>query len=139
MRLSALQARRRFASSPVARLATVRPDGAPHVVPVVFALEDEVVSIAVDHKPKRSTRLQRLVNLRAEPRCSLLADHYDDDWTRLWWARADGDAEVVDEPAPDHPGLQALAARYPAHREQPPSGPLILVAVHRWWGWAATA
>lgn len=139
MRLSPAQARHRFAASPVARLATVRPDGAPHVVPVVFALEDEVVSIAVDHKPKRSTRLQRLANLRAEPRCSLLVDHYDDDWSHLWWVRADGDAEVVDEPAPDHPRLQALVRRHPPYRDRPPAGPLILVEVRRWSGWAATA
>jgi PPOX class probable F420-dependent enzyme len=103
MRLTAHEARRRFAASPVARLATVRPDGTPHLVPVVFALVGDVVTTAVDHKPKRSTSLQRLANLRAEPRCSLLVDHYDDDWTRLWWARADGRAEVVDDPATTTP------------------------------------
>lgn len=139
MRLSVEEARRRFATSPVARLATVRPDGAPHVVPVVFALDGDVVTIAVDHKPKRSSRLQRLVNVRAEPRCSLLVDHYDHDWARLWWVRVDGAAAVVDEPSASHPGLRALVDRYPAYRDRPPTGPVIEVAVRRWSGWAAAA
>ena len=96
-------ARRRFAAARFARLATVRPDGSPHIVPVVFAVDGDVVWTAVDDaKPKRSPRLQRLANLRAEPRCALLVDHEDDDWTRLWWVRADGVAEIVD--AADHPG-----------------------------------
>lgn len=137
MRLGAHEARRRFAASPVARLATVRPDGSPHLVPVVFALVGDVVTTAVDHKPKRSTRLQRLDNLRAEPRCSLLVDHYDDDWTHLWWVRADGTAEVVEEPPDDHPGVVALARRHPAYRDRPPSGALIRIEVARWAGWAA--
>jgi PPOX class probable F420-dependent enzyme len=129
--------RRRFASSPVARLSTVRPDGAPHVVPVVFALAGDTVFSAVDAKPKRSTHLQRLANLRAEPRCALLVDHYEDDWRRLWWVRADGVAEVVDAPA-RHPGIQALVQRFPQYRDEPPSGPLVVVTVHRWTGWTSS-
>ncbi|MGY1594506.1 TIGR03668 family PPOX class F420-dependent oxidoreductase [Geodermatophilus sp. SYSU D00708] len=131
--------RNRFASSPVARLATVRPDGAPHLVPVVFALVDGVVYSAVDAKPKRSPRLQRLANVRAEPRCALLVDHYEDDWSRLWWVRADGTAEVVDEPAAAHPGLAALVDRHPQYREEPPAGPLLVVTVQRWSGWSGTS
>ncbi|MGY1624133.1 TIGR03668 family PPOX class F420-dependent oxidoreductase [Geodermatophilus sp. SYSU D00965] len=131
--------RNRFASSPVARLATVRPDGAPHLVPVVFALVDGVVYSAVDAKRKRSPRLQRLANVRAEPRCALLVDHYEDDWSRLWWVRADGTAEVVDEPAAAHPGLAALADRHPQYREEPPAGPLLVVTVQRWSGWSGTS
>jgi PPOX class probable F420-dependent enzyme len=129
--------RSRFASSPVARLATVRQDGGPHVVPVVFVLVGDRVFSAVDAKPKRSTQLQRLANLRAEPRCALLVDHYEDDWRRLWWVRADGVAEVVD--APDgHPGIQALVQRFPQYRDEPPSGPLVVVTVHRWTGWTSS-
>ena len=109
--------RRRFASSAVARLATVRPDGAPHVVPVVFALAESTVYSAVDAKPKRTSRLQRLANVRVEPRCALLVDHYEDDWSRLWWVRADGTAEVV---------------------EQPPTGPLLVITVEQWSGWSST-
>ena len=130
--------RRRFASSPVARLSTVRPDGAPHVVPMVFTLVGDTVFSAVDAKPKRSTALQRLTNVRAEPRCALLADHYEADWNRLWWVRADGVATVVDEPDAGHPGLAALVERHPQYRVQPPAGPLVVVTVERWSGWSST-
>lgn len=131
-------ARRRFAASPVARLATVRPDGTPHIVPVTFAVEDDRVYTAVDRKPKRSQRLQRLDNLRHQPRCSLLVDHYEADWTNLWWVRADGDASVVEDPDPAHPGLVLLARRYPLYENAPPEGPLVVVEVTRWRGWAAS-
>jgi PPOX class probable F420-dependent enzyme len=131
--------RRRFASSAVARLATVRPDGAPHLVPVVFALVDSTVYSAVDAKPKRSTRLQRLTNVRGEPRCALLVDHYEDDWSRLWWVRADGTAAVVEEPPATHPGLAALAQRHPQYREEAPRGPLLVVTVRQWSGWSSTS
>ena len=132
------EARTRFGGSPVARLATVRPDGGPHLVPVVFALVDDVVYSAVDAKPKRSPQLQRLANVRSEPRCALLVDHYDDDWRRLWWVRADGRGEVVDVLRAGHPGIQALVQRFSQYRDEPPSGPLLVVTVHRWTGWTSS-
>ena len=131
--------RRRFGSSPVARLSTVRPDGGPHVVPIVFALVGDTVFSAVDAKPKRSRHLQRLANVRANPRCALLVDHYEDDWRRLWWVRADGTGEVVAAPSGEHPGIRALVQRFPQYRDEPPSGPLLVVTVHRWTGWTSTA
>ena len=131
--------RGRFASRPVAHLSTVRPDGGPHVVPVVFALVADTVYSAVDAKPKRSRRLQRLANVRADPRCALLVDHYEDDWRRIWWVRADGRAEVVEEPSPAHPGIQALVRRFPQYRRDPPSGPLLVVTVERWSGWSGAS
>ena len=130
------QARRRFAASPVARLATVTPSGAPHVVALTFALNGDVVWWAVDAKPKRSRALQRLANIAAEPRVSMLVDHYDDDWRSLWWVRADGEAR----PALPHEGaaaLELLAARYPPYRATPPAGPFIRVDVHRFTWWSA--
>jgi PPOX class probable F420-dependent enzyme len=130
--------RRRFASSPVARLATVRPDGGPHVVPLVFALVDDTVYSAVDAKPKRSRVLQRVANVRADPRCALLVDRYDDDWRRLWWVRADGRCEVVAAPSGTHPGIRALQQRFGQYIEDPPAGPLLVVSVDRWTGWAAS-
>jgi PPOX class probable F420-dependent enzyme len=131
--------RRRFAASRVARLSTLRPDGGPHAVPIVFALVGDTVFSAVDAKPKRSTNLQRLTNVRADPRCALLVDHFEDDWSRLWWVRADGTAEVVDAPTVEHPGIQALVQRFPQYRDEPPSGALLVVAVQRWTGWASTS
>ena len=137
--MNTAELRRRFAASPVARLSTIRPDGAPHVVPIVFALVGETVYSAVDAKPKRSRDLQRLANVRAEPRCALLVDHYEDDWRRLWWVRADGIGKVVAAPAGEHPGIQALVERFPQYRDEPPSGPLLVVTVQRWSGWASTS
>ena len=125
----------RFASVDVARLATAGPDGAPHLVPIVFALlagGDEIV-FAVDHKPKRSRALRRLANIAADPRVSVLADHYEPDWSRLWWVRADGVARVLGTyPA----GRDALVARYPQYRATPPAGPFVAIAVTAWTAWA---
>ena len=90
MRLDPLRARGLFGAAEVARLATVAADGAPHLVPVCFALAGDVVYSAVDGKPKRTPDLARLANIAAEPRVALLADHYEEDWTRLWWVRVDG-------------------------------------------------
>jgi PPOX class probable F420-dependent enzyme len=131
------EARRRFAASRHAVLATVRLDGSPHLVPVVFALLDEVVHTAIDHKPKRSRQLQRLANLEHEPRCSLLVDRYDDEWSQLWWVRADGQAEIMPMPDLDDPGAAALIERYAGYRTRPPTGPLVRITIMRWSGWAA--
>jgi PPOX class probable F420-dependent enzyme len=121
----------RFAAARVARLATVTPDGAPHLVPIVFALVGDVVHTAVDAKPKRHRALQRLVNIAHEPRVSVLADHYDEDWSALWWVRADGTATVATEPEP------ALVAKYPQYRDVALPGPFLRIVVHRWAAWSA--
>ena len=123
-----------FAGARVARLATVDDTGAPHLVPIVFALVGDVIYSAVDDKPKRHRRLRRLVNVAHEPRVSVLADHYDDDWTRLWWVRADGTAAVLPDSGD---GLAALAARYPQYTAVPPAGPFLRIEVHRWSCWSA--
>jgi PPOX class probable F420-dependent enzyme len=146
MRLDAADARQRFASVPVARLATAGPDGRPHLVPFTFALGspagrdpgagDRIYS-AVDAKPKSSTDLRRLRNIKANPRVAVLADHYQDDWGGLWWARADGLATILDEPATMAAALALLARRYPQYRARPPGGPVISIQVARWTGWAA--
>jgi PPOX class probable F420-dependent enzyme len=128
------EARARFAAARVARLATVRPDGAPHLVPVVFVLEGDTVWLAVDEKPKRHRRLQRVVNIRAEPRVSLLADSYDEDWNRLWWVRADGRARIVGEGHELERAVSLLLDRYPQER-RPPKGPALAVDVERWRRW----
>ena len=124
----------RFAAARVARLATVDPGGAPHLVPIVFAVAGDVIHTAVDAKPKRHRRLRRLANIAHEPRVSVLADHYAEAWSQLWWVRADGVA-TVRETAPD--AVAALAARYPQYRDAPPAGPFIAVQVRRWSAWAA--
>lgn len=141
-RMNEGEARRLFADARVARLAGVRPEGRPHLVPVTFALWDDTVVTAVDHKPKRTHELQRLANIRAHPAVCLLADAYDEDWGELWWVRADGTARIEDPPghppgaAPRlHPAVAALRAKYPQYARTPPDGPVILVTVERWQGW----
>jgi PPOX class probable F420-dependent enzyme len=137
--MEADEARRRFAAARVARLATADAEGVPHVVPVVFAVEGDTVVVAVDRKPKRTTALKRLANVRANPRVALLADHHsDEDWDALWWVRADG-AGTVHEPgerAAVH-AVELLKERYPQHRAEPPEGPVLTVDVTRWSGWSA--
>jgi PPOX class probable F420-dependent enzyme len=144
MRLDTGAARRLFAGTSVARLATVTPAGHPHLVPVTFVLDSQPgqpdrVYTAVDAKPKTTTRLQRLRNIQAHPRVALLADHYADDWAQLWWVRADGQAAVLEDAAGLAGPLRLLAARYPQYAVQPPAGPVIVVRVDRWTGWAAAA
>jgi PPOX class probable F420-dependent enzyme len=137
VRLDPAEARDLFASAPVARLATVRPDGSPHVVPVCFALVGDVVYTAVDHKPKATADLARLRHIAAEPRVALLADRYDDDWSRLWWVRVDGEAAVVDSAYERDRALAALGAAYPQYAARPPQGPVIAIRPRRFRGWRA--
>jgi PPOX class probable F420-dependent enzyme len=132
------EARARFEKAPVARLATVGADGAPHLVPVTFALDGDAIVTAVDGKPKRGTPLRRFENVSANPRVSLLVDAYDADWTRLWWARADGRASIVADGAELEGALAALRARYPQYATVALTGPAIVIAVDRWSGWSAT-
>jgi PPOX class probable F420-dependent enzyme len=111
---------------PVARLATIRPDGSPRVVPICFALEGEALYTAVDEKPKSTRHLARLADIERDPRVEVLIDHYDDDWKELWWVRLRGRARVI---GADERALALLTAKYPQYRERPPQGPFIVVQV----------
>jgi PPOX class probable F420-dependent enzyme len=130
------EARSRFSAGRVARLATVRPDGSPHLVPVVFALDGSTVVFAVDDKPKGTRELRRLANIRADPRVSVLVDHYDEDWPALWWVRAEGRARVDDAgPALDR-AVALLAEKYSQYAAGPPPGPAVLIDVETWRWWS---
>jgi PPOX class probable F420-dependent enzyme len=120
----------------VARLATVAPDGRPSLVPVCFAVAGTTIYHAVDHKPKTTRALARLEHVRAEPRVALLADHYAEDWSQLWWVRADGRARVLEE-APE--AIDLLVARYAQYRARRPEGPVVALDVERISGWSAAA
>jgi PPOX class probable F420-dependent enzyme len=106
-------------------------------VPIVFALDGDTIYTAVDAKPKTSTRLKRLANIAAESKVAVLVDHYDDDWSRLWWSRADGRARVVDGSEAAR-AIGLLVARHAQYSTAPPPGPVIAVDVERWTGWAAS-
>ena len=130
------EARRRLAEAAVARLATIDEDGRPHIVPCCFVLDGDTIYSAVDSKPKRTQALRRLDNVRANPVAAVLADHYEDDWSRLWWVRARGEAAVLAEGGEAEHARGLLAAKYHQYREQPPSGPVVAVRVTEWRAWS---
>jgi PPOX class probable F420-dependent enzyme len=121
-------------------MATTTEDGRPHLVPVTFAADGNYIYTAVDAKPKSKTTagLQRLRNIRADPRVAVLADHYSGDWASLWWVRADGRAAILGDPRQMAAPIDLLAARYPQYRDLRPAGPVIEIRVERWTGWAAS-
>ena len=121
----------------MARLATTDPDGRPHLVPIVFALDGDTLYTAVDHKPKRSSRLRRIENARARPDVTILVDHYDEDWSLLWWTRLRGRARVLDEGEERQRALALLAEKYPQYRSEPPDGPVLAVDVAETLDWTA--
>ncbi|QTZ90117.1 TIGR03668 family PPOX class F420-dependent oxidoreductase [Streptomyces auratus] len=135
------EARERFARARVAHLATIDDAGRPHLVPVVFALTGDTVVFAVDHKPKRSSQLKRLANIRAHPEVCLLVDVYDEDWDLLWWVRADGTATVLppaETSAASARYVRLLAEKYgQQYADRPPAGPVVEIVVSRWSGWRA--
>lgn len=141
MRLPDAEARQRFATARVARLATVDPAGGqPHLVPIVFAVDGDQATFAIDFKPKKSLHnLRRLRNIEANPAVSLLVDHYADDWTQLWWVRIDGTATILDhDSASAAAPLSWLAAKYPQYQETTPPGPVVLINITTWSAWSAS-
>jgi PPOX class probable F420-dependent enzyme len=129
------EARERFIATRVARLATADATGRPHLVPIVFAVEGDRIYSVIDAKPKRTGALRRLANVRENPAVAVLVDHYDEDWSALWWARADGDARVLELDLPEaRQAVALLAQRYP---QQQAEGAVLAVDVARWSGWSA--
>ena len=137
MRIGAEEARQRFGRVRAARLATVSADGQPHLVPVTFAMDGDVIYTAVDAKPKSTRQLRRLSNIRANPGVCLLADHYADDWSALWWVRADGTAVIIGDANDMAAPIRLLAGRYRQYEVDPPGGPVIAIRVSTWTGWSA--
>jgi PPOX class probable F420-dependent enzyme len=125
----------RLSSSPVARLATVSQEGRPHIVPIVFAIDGDILYFAIDAKPKTTTNLKRLKNIAANPAVSVLVDHYEDDWSKLWWVRADGTARVVTESAEAGRATDLLAGKYEQYRRARLAGPVVAIHIARLSGW----
>ena len=135
--LEADEAWRRLSEARVAYLATVRADGRPHVVPIVFAVEDGVVYSIADPKPKSGLDLLRHRNIHANPSVSLLADAYDEDWERLWWVRADGTARVVEAGDERELTIRLLRAKYPQYATwTTPFGAATAIRIDRIASWA---
>jgi PPOX class probable F420-dependent enzyme len=134
--VTAEEARTRFAAARVARLATADAQGRPHIVPIVFAVSNDTVYSAVDDKPKRTTALKRLANINANPHVALLVDHYEEDWSRLWWVRAEGRARVLGPSEPEaQEAITLLAERHPRQKAR---GAVVAIDVERWSGWSAS-
>jgi PPOX class probable F420-dependent enzyme len=127
--------RSRVAEARVGRLATVTTEGHPHLVPCCFVLSGETIYSAVDHKPKSTRRLRRLENLRSNPNATLLVDHYADDWSNLWWVRADGTGRIIDDGPDLADAVALLVAKYSQYRDHPPAGPVIAIDITTWRGW----
>lgn len=116
-------------------MATLSDDGRPHLVPIVFAAHPgkrRLIS-AVDEKPKESRELQRIRNIRRDPRVTVLAHHYEADWSNLWWVRADGRASVIDQRPPT---ADLLIDKYPTYSDHE-LGPWIVIEVETLTGWSA--
>jgi PPOX class probable F420-dependent enzyme len=131
-------ARRRALAARVARLATIDPSGLPHLAPIVFVLDGDTLYTAVDAKPKRSRKLRRIENARDCPDVVVLVDHYEDDWTRLWWVRLRGRARVLDNGQEANRALRLLNEKYEQYRSQRPGTPVLAVDIAEWRAWDAT-
>jgi PPOX class probable F420-dependent enzyme len=127
----------------VGHLATAGADGAPHVIPVCYALDDAAVYVVADEKPKRRAprELTRLRNLRANPRAAFVVDDYDEDWRRLAWVLVRGPASILAEAGPHAAALARLRTRYPQYRamdlDDPERNPILRLEAERVVLWRA--
>jgi len=122
----------------VARLGTIAPDGRPHLVPVCYAAVGERIAIAIDEKPKRTTELARVRNIRRDPRVTLLIDEYGDEWERLAWLRIDGTAALLNRGDEWPNAMEALRVRYAPYARMDLEGlPIIAITATRIveWHW----
>jgi PPOX class probable F420-dependent enzyme len=129
--------RQRAAAARVARLATTRADGRPHVVPCCFAVDGDLLYTAVDDiKPKSSLELRRIDNLRLHPEVCALVDEYAEDWDALWWIRMDGRAHLAGRGSVEREAALAfLGSKYEQYRRRPPPGTVVIVEIAVWRAW----
>ena len=136
-------AERRFVESMrVARLATADAVGAPHVVPVCYALLDDNLYVTIDEKPKRAgvRAMKRLRNIEENPSVAIVVDRYDDDWSRLAWVMLRGRAEILDDGDEHDRAQAALRERYPQYRAMRLEPlPVIALRIGRVNAWGALA
>ena len=128
-----------LAHARIGRLATAGENGAPHVIPVCFALHDGMIYSVLDQKPKRAalTRLRRVRNILANPRASLVVDHYEEDWSRLWYILVSGRAALLEEGEERAAAIPVLRAKYPQYRTMDIDlNPVIRLAPERAVSWA---
>jgi coenzyme F420-0:L-glutamate ligase / coenzyme F420-1:gamma-L-glutamate ligase len=125
----------------VARLATLDGAGRPHIVSVCFVYDGEAFYTAIDRKPKRvpPARLTRVRNIRMRPRVALLIDHYDEDWSQLWYVLIRGTARLVPKSAHAERArvLRRLRRKYPQYvgAMLPHDAPIIRIRQERATSW----
>lgn len=120
----------------VGHLATADNTGKPHLVPVTFVVVAEQLAIGIDEKPKRSTNLKRLRNIEENNQVALLWDRYSEEWSELWWVRADGCAEILTSGTDWQAAWSALNAKYEQYEGRVHAGPVISMTVEKWSGWS---
>jgi PPOX class probable F420-dependent enzyme len=140
--MNEVEARGRMAAARVARLAT-HGEQSPLIVPICFALEGDTVYSVVDEKPKRTRALRRLAEVRSDPMVAVLADQWSEDWSELWWVRADGRARVLEpaslqDAADRERAVMLLRSRYPQYASHTLDGPVLAIGVTAWRWWSAT-
>ena len=137
------EARQYLEAHRVGHLATAGADGAPHVIPVCYALDDAALYFVADEKPKRrpARELVRLRNLRTNPRAAIVVDDWDEDWTRLAWILVRGRASVVADTSAHAAALRLLRVRYPQYRnmalDDPVRNPIVRIEPDRIVAWRA--
>ena len=130
-------ARRSLTSARVATLATARASGEIDLVPITFAVYGNQLVSVVDHKPKTTLHLRRLKNIMNNPRVTVLAHSYDEEWDRLWWVRVRGTGRIVTSGRQHHDAIRSMVAKYPQLVDPPPTGSVIIVEIDEWLGWSA--
>ncbi len=130
------RARRLLVEARVAVLATVTPEGHPHLVPCCFVLGGDTIYSAVDDiKPKSTLALRRLENVRSHPAVSILVHHYAEDWSALWWVSVDGRGRILEDQVESGMALGLLGAKYAQYQEATPPGDILAVGIERWRWW----
>jgi PPOX class probable F420-dependent enzyme len=111
------------------------------VIPVVFVLDEEEGATrlywVVDQKPKATTDIQRLRNIRANPAVEVVVDSYEEDWDGVWWVRLTGVARIIEDGSEREAALAMLARKYPQYAASPPEGAVVAIEVRRVSAWEA--
>jgi PPOX class probable F420-dependent enzyme len=137
MNIEPQEMRRRLHEARVARLGTFAPDGRPHLVPCVFVFEGDTIYTPIDHKRKRTRRLQRLRNIEANPEAALLVDHYSESWDECWWVRLRGRARILHGGDEYDHARALMMARYKQYSDAAQISPVIAIDIDEWVGWQA--
>ena len=131
--------REKLEAARVARLATLDAERSPHLVPICFVCDGSLFYSAIDRKPKRvaTNSLTRLKNIAQTPQVALLVDHYDEDWTRLWYVLVRGEAELVSDSAERERAIQLFRAKYPQYETDMLAGdaPVLRITPARITAW----